>query len=296
MSRSPLRAGALAAAAGPAAPAGPTALAAPAGLTAMTILAGLGAAPAWAQEDFRQSEADRPLLVEDAYSLKLREWEVELGLRGTVAEEGSALAGKGELKAGLFMNAQVGLELEAAVEGEGPGSEAGLETVGAHLLYNFNREAWSWPAFAARADVRTPGTGAAGREDWSAVWKGIATRSFGRLRLHANGGYAVASDADGGDHWLAGLGFDFPVGLFSRAVLGDVFVEIPEDEGRTRVWLEAGSRWQVTNRSVLDFGLSTRLDEWERGRANVALVLGISRIVGPAGLTPTPPYPNPRLD
>lgn len=265
----------------------------------LALLAALGllvwAASAAAQEDFRQSEADRPTRVEDAYSLKLRELEVELGLRGSVVEEGSALVGKGELKAGLFMNGQVGIELEGGIDGQGPGSASGIEAAGAHLLYNFNRETWSWPAFAVRADLRTPGSGALGREQWSAAWKGIATRSFGRLRLHANGGYAVLADRDGGDHWLAGLGFDVPVGLFSRAVLGDLFVEVPEDEGRTRVWLEAGSRWQLTNRSVLDLGLATRLDEWERGRANVELSLGVSRVFGLAGLTPTPSYPDPRL-
>lgn len=266
-----------------------------ASLAVSAALAAAGAPPALAQEDFRQSEPDRPIRVEDAYPLKLHEWEVELGFRARAAEEGGAGALKGELKTGPFPNAQVGLEVEAIVDGEGPGSRSGLETVGVHLLYGFRRETPRGPGLAARVDVRTPGAGSAGREDPSVAWKGIATRSLGRLRLHANAGYAVAGAEDGGDHWLAGLGFDFPLGLFSRALLGDLFFEVPAAGGTPRTWLEVGSRWQMTNLSVLDIGLATRLDEWERGRANLELVLGISRIFGVRGLTPVPPYPGPAL-
>lgn len=252
--------------------------------------------PAGAQEDFRAADLDRPILVEDAFPVKFREWELELGLRGALREAGSGAEGIAELKTGLFLNGQAGVEVELALEQSGDETVAGMESAGAHLLYNFNRETWSSPAFAARVDVRTPGAGDVGREEWAVRLKGIATRSFDRLRLHLNGGYEVAGAADGGDVWLAGVAFDYPIGLFSRAVLGDVFVELPVDAGPTRVWLEAGSRWQLTNLSVLDFGLATRLDEWERGEANVRLVLGFSRVFGIPGLVRVPPYPDPRIE
>ena len=66
------------------------------------------------------------------------------------------------------------------------------------------------------------------------------TRSFGRVRLHGNGGYTAASQADGGDYWRVGLGSDYPLGLFSRALLADVYVEIPTSQARSRVWVEGG--------------------------------------------------------
>lgn len=248
-----------------------------------------------AQEDFRSADPDRPLLTEDAFPLKLREWEVEAGLRGRLQEGRSGLEGILELKTGLFLNTQAGLDVEAAWEEMAAGDEAGIESAGGHLLYNFNRETRSWPAFAGRVDVRTPGTGDVGHQDWAARFKGIATRSFDRLRLHANGGYAVAGAEDGGDFWIAGLGFDYPIGLFSKTVLGDVFVEVPADGERARVWVEAGSRWQLTNLSVLDFGVATRADEWEDGNANVQLILGLSRVFGVSGLVRVPPYPDPLL-
>ena len=77
------------------------------------------AAPLAAQEDFMSADLERPLLVEDAFPLKFREWEVELGLRGGPAETGSGLLGIAELKSGLFLNGEVGLEIEAGVQGSG---------------------------------------------------------------------------------------------------------------------------------------------------------------------------------
>ena len=259
---------------------------------------GAGGAPGavHAQEDFRNLDRGRPLFVEDAHPVKLREWEVELGTRGRWAEGGSEAEAVLELKTGPFLNTQVGLELEGIVEDDPDGTASGLESAGVHLLYNVSRETWGWPAFAVRLDARSPGAGEAGHEDWGARITGIATRSFGRTRLHANAGYEVASRADGDDAWVAGLAVDYPIGLFSRAVMGDVFVEVPVDRGSTRVWLEAGTRWQLTNVSVLDLGLATRLDEWEAGRANIEVVVGLSRVFGVPGLVDVPPYPEPRID
>ncbi len=257
------------------------------------------AAPLAAQEDFMSADLERPLLVEDAFPLKFREWEVELGLRGGPAETGSGLLGIAELKSGLFLNGEVGLEIEAGVQDSGSdvgGSLSGIEAVSAHLLYGLSRETWGWPAFAGRVDVSSPGTGSFGREDWGVQFKGIATRSLGRLRLHANGGYALAGTDDGGDFWLVGVALQYPIGLFSRAILGDIYAELPTGDGRARVWVEFGTRWQLANRSVLDFGIATRLDEWEAGNANVQLVIGISRIFGIPDLVRVSPVSAPRIN
>lgn len=250
-----------------------------------------------AQEDFRAADADRPILVEDAIPLKLREWEAAFGSRGTFGEGERGLLATLELETGLFRNGQVGVETEIGFEdpGDGASTRGGLEALGAHVLYHLRRETPGLPALAVRADVSTPGVGALGREDWGAGVTAIATRSLDRLRLHGNAGYAVASGPDGGDYWVAGLAFDYPIGLFSRAILGDVYVEIPAHQGRTRVWAELGSRLQVSNWSVVDIGLATRLDRWEAGEANVELVIGMSRVFGIAGLIDVPPYPNPSI-
>ncbi len=267
------------------------------GVWAAAAAFGVSPVPLVAQEDFRAADLDRPILVEDAQVIKFREWEMEFGGRGRLSEGGSGLTSIFEVKTGLFRNGQVGFEVEAGLE-DGPGADAqaGLESFHVHVLYNLRRETWSWPAVAVRVDGGTPGAGDLGREDWSAGVKGIVTRSFDRLRLHGNGGYVFASDADGGDYWRLGVAFDYPIGLFSKAILGDVYVEIPADAGRSRVWVEIGTRWQTSNRGVLDFGIATRLDEWDAGNANVELIVGFARVFGLPGLLSVPPYPDPRLN
>ena len=248
-----------------------------------------------AQEDFRSADLDRPIRVEDAFPLKFREFEYEFGSRGTIAENGSGLLGIAELKAGLFRNTQVGLEVEGGFESPAAGTDSGLEKFAFHVLYNMARETRTSPALAVRIDAFTPGVGSIRHETWQTGIKGIATRSLGRTRLHANGGYMVAGAADGGDYWRLGLGVDYPMGLFSRALLADLYTEVPTTDGRSRVWAELGARIQISNWRVVDVGLATRLDEWEAGLANLEITVGLSRVFGIAGLTPVAPYPNPEI-
>ncbi len=253
--------------------------------------------PLQAQEDFRAADADRPIKVEDAYPLKLYEWEWEVGGRSEVANGGDYVFSElFELKVGIARNWQLGLELHGSQERMAALWQNGLEEFGTHVFYNLNQEGRRTPALALRADIFTPGIGDVGREDFGARWRVILTRSYSRLRVHVNGSYDWATDADGGDLWSAGLGFDYPIGLFSKAVLGDVYAEVPVDGGDARVWAEFGTRFQLTNSSVLDFGLTSRLDQWEDGSPNIGIVIGLSRVFGIAGLVKIPPYPNPRID
>ncbi|MEE9295764.1 MAG: hypothetical protein V3W34_12490, partial [Phycisphaerae bacterium] len=83
---------------------------------------------------------------------------------------------------------------------------------------------------------------------------------------------------------------------FSKAVLGDVYAEIPADGGDASVWAEFGTRFQLSNSTVLDFGITSRLDQWTDGIANLGLVIGVSRVFGIAWLIKVPPYPNPRIN
>jgi hypothetical protein len=253
---------------------------------AITLLAAVLAplahpSSARAQEDFRSADLDRPIKVEDANAIEYRAWEVEVGSRGAAREGSQHLETVIELKAGLLRNTQIGVELEPVFERVSPGgTEGGLESASAHVFYALRRETVSGPALAVRLGASTPGTGVVGHEDPQFGLKGIASRSFGRLRAHANGGYVVAGDADGGDYWKAGLGGDYPWGLFSRALLADVYAEIPTSGERARMWTELGMRIQLSNSSVLDVGLATRLDEWDAGRPNLELVLGLARVFG----------------
>ena len=251
---------------------------------------------ATAQEDFRSLDQGRPLKVTDAYPKKYLEWEFQFGLQGGLAEEGSnSLGGGFVLETGLFRNFEIGAGLQVAREDDGATTTSGLESLQIQALYNFKHEGWTWPAVAIQAGAEAPGGSDLSREDWAWGVDLLLTRSFANLlRIHVNGGYAVASDVDGGDYWRGGVALDIPMGFSSRLIMGDVYAEIPVT-GPTRTWAELGTRIQVSNLTVIDVGLSTRLDEWNRGTANIQLVVGVSRVFGIGGLVRVPEYPDPRI-
>ncbi len=252
------------------------------------------AAPAAGQEDFRSLDQGRPIQVVDAYPVKYLEWEVQLGLQGGTTPGGEEIEGSLELEVGLFPNVEAGLEVEP-VWREREGRSFGVHGIGAHLLYNVNQEAWSWPAFSLQVEAEAPIGGGPGLEEWTWGGRGVATRSFAsRLRVHANAGYRVQGEADGGDHWIGGVALDYPPGLTGRLLVGDLWVEVPTDSGRTRLLAEVGGRFQLSNRTVLDLGLASRLDRWQDG-ADVRLVVGLGRAFGVRALTPVPPWPDPSI-
>ena len=260
----------------------------------VAVLSGRGAI---AQEDFRSLDAGRPLKITDAYPKKYLEWEFQFGLQGGWTEGGQrSFEGLLELETGLFRNFEIGAGLQVATEDDGTTTTNGLESLEVEALYNFKHEGWTWPAVAIQAGAEAPTGSDLSRADWAWGVDLLLTRSFAnRLRIHGNGGYVVASAVDGDDYWRGGVAFDIPVGFSSRLIMGDLYTEVPVDTGPTRTWAELGTRVQVSNLTVIDVGLATRLDEWNRGVANVRLVVGFSRVFGIGGLVRVPEYPDPRI-
>lgn len=251
--------------------------------------------PGTAQDDYRHLDEGRPLRVEDAYPIKFHEWEWELGT-GVTGLEGGALSGQSvlELKTGIFRNAQLGVEAHGALERVAGISETGIEELQLHFLYNLNQEGSRTPAIAARVDAQAPGWGEVARVDWGARIKAMATRTFGRSRVHLNGAYRWQSESDGDGLWEAGAAWDRALGLTSRMVGGDVFVEFPKG-GPARIWVDLGGRMQLTKQLVLDAGVFSRIDEWNEGVPNLGFTVGVSRGFGLRSLMPVGPYPDPRL-
>ena len=249
-----------------------------------------------AQDDYRHADEGRPIRVEDAYPIKFGELEWELGASSEIAEGSSGSTGVFELKFGFARNFQLGVEAGGAWARAGGISQTGIEGLGVHVLYNLNQESRNAPAFGIRGDLGSPGAGGLGDDGWSGRLKAILTKSFGLLRVHVNGGYSWVSRFDGGDLWSVGLALDRPLGLSSKLVLGDVFIEVPAGPEEARVWAEVGLRMQITKTMVLDFGLKSRLDRWTDGAPNVGFVIGLSRTFGLARFISVPAYPNPRIN
>ena len=248
-----------------------------------------------AQEDFRHLDRGRPSRVEDAYPIKFREWEWELGTGGFGAQQsGVEIPAVLELKVGLFRNAQFGAELHGVTEHHEGSSGSALEELGFHLLYNLNQEGFRSPAVAVRADLAVPGLGESARSDLGGLVRAMVTRSFGTGRVHLNGGHVWASEMDGADAIELGIAYDRAWGLTSRLFVVDVLVEVPR-MGATRVTSGVGLRAQVSKRSVVDVGVFTRWDEWQRERANVGLVVGLSRAFGFSWWGSVPPSRNSRI-
>ena len=266
-------------------------------LFAVLVVAMLGGHEATAQEDFRSLDAGRPLKVTDAYPKKYLEWEFQFGLQGGWTEGGSrSLGGAFVLETGLFRNFEIGAGLQVAREDDGASTTNGLESLQIQALYNFKHEGWTWPGVAIQAGAEAPGGSDLSREHWAWGADLLLTRSFANLlRVHVNAGYGVGSDVDGGDYWRGGVALDIPMGFSSRLIMGDVYAEIPVDTGPTRTWAELGTRIQVSNLTVIDVGLATRLDEWNRGTGNIQLVLGVSRVFGIGRLVRVPEYPDPSI-
>ena len=266
-------------------------------LFAAGVVAILCSREAIGQEDFRSLDAGRPLKITDAYPKKYLEWEFQFGLQGGWTEGGRrSLEGLLELETGLFRNFEIGAGLQVSTENDGGSTTTGLGALEIEALYNFKHEGWAWPGIAIQAGVEAPTGSNLSRDDWAWGVDLILTQSFSnRLRMHVNGGYVMASEVDGDDFWRGGVAFDIPLGFSSRVIMGDLYTEIPVDTGPTRAWAELGTRVQVTNLSVIDMGLATRLDEWNHGAANVRLVVGFSRVFGIRGLVRVPEYPDPRI-
>ncbi len=249
-----------------------------------------------AQDDFRPVDEGRPIRIGDAYPIKFMEWEWEIGTSAELAEGGNSAAGVIEFKLGIARNFELGIETHSALTREAGVSRSGVEEFATHLLFNLNQEGVSMPAFAIRGDLIAAGVGAVGRQDPAAAIKGMVTRTLGGWRAHVNAGYTWASAFDGGDYWNGGIALDRALGLSSRVLLGDIYVEIPVNGGQERVWVDFGSRLQMTKTLVLDAGISARLDEWVDGNSNIGITVGLSRNFGFGALITVPPYPNPRIN
>lgn len=246
----------------------------------------LAATPAKGQSGWFHVDDGRPVRVQDAYPTELHEWEWQLGADaagGGPTELGSVL----ELKTGLLRNLQVGSELHVVAREAAGAWRRSVEDVAVHGIYGLAHEGRRTPALALRLDGRLP-IGERERTAWDLM--ALATRTWGGQRWHLNAARRFSQDDA---RWLAGLGFDRALGLSSRSVLADVFVEAPDDGSGTVVWIELGSRLQATRRAVLDVGAFVRAGEGEATAVGVRV--GWTRSFGIGGLIPVPEGRTPRL-
>lgn len=256
------------------------------GLVAGAALVGLPAGTLQAQTDFYNTDSGRPTVIEDAYALEYRGFEVQAApLRLERARRGVYNWGiEPELALGIFPRTQIEVGVPLAyVDAGAAGRTSGVAGVDASVLYNFNAETRFLPALAVRGSLLLP-VGELGPERTYSSVAGIVTRTlprFGPLRVHLNGQYTFGTEpsrpADGTgtspigagatevSRWLAGGAVDYAFPLRSTLVTSELHATQPIDQDEAVQWATTvGLRRQFTVRWTTDFGVGRRLNGDDR--------------------------------
>jgi outer membrane putative beta-barrel porin/alpha-amylase len=226
----------------------------------MALLGGTGGADAI---DHGNLDENRPVRIEDAYAIAHGEIAIEAGAGFTLQRRG---ANRGifpvELLYGAFPNLQVGIGTSLSTDPREMDDRPKSGDLRLGVLYNFNQETLTLPAFALKIGLDAP-TGIDAR-GFSVEAKGIVTKSVERLSVHLNAGYEFLTssrDEERDGRYKLALGASYPVGApkFTRAtIVGDVFAEQSVAIGEpTVVGTEVGLRYQLTPRIVWDVGVGT---------------------------------------
>jgi hypothetical protein len=232
------------------------------------LMAQINVRDATAQTDYYNTDAGRPVTIEDASPIERRAFEIQAApLRLERTRSGVYTWGlEPELAYGILPRTQVELGLPLALIDAGIGGRtSGLAGVELSVLHNFNLET-SIPALALAADVLLP-AGTLGPERAYASVRGIATRTFSWARFHANAGYtfgeapaATSDEMVEVPRWLAGVAVDRAFPLRSTLITAELVARQPIHDDEDVEWsIGAGVRRQLSVRWAVDAGVGRRL-------------------------------------
>lgn len=254
------------------------------------LLLSTGPASAIAQTDYYNTDAGRPLTVEDAYATERYAFELQLAplrlerLRGGTYRWGF----EPELAYGILPRTQFELGLPIVVNDRGVGSRSGISGLDISILHNLNVETSSLPAFGISAQLLLP-VGPLASDNAYPSFKAIATRTIGSARFHLNGQYTAGSEASNNgeaelSRWLAGIAVDRTYPLRSMLISGELFAHQPLHDGANTEWnAGAGIRYQLDPALAVDFGLGKRLTGEDR---TWFVTFGLARAFGIRALMP----------
>lgn len=246
-----------------------------------------------AQIDYRNLDDDRPVRVEDAYPVE--RYAFELLLPHSVSRSGGVTlhATVLELTWGVLRDGQIGVKAPLAAS-NAPGGSTGLSGVRAFALYNFNTESPSLPALSLRGDLQLP-AGSLGGDQTRGEIKAIATRSFGRTRLHLNVARGIGAEGEeaaveGAPRWWAGAALDRTLFRQSVLLIAEVYALRERRGADLEVTSGLGLRWQLSPTFVLDAGVSRRLSATG---PDIAVTAGLSHAFALRSLMPRGPRAAP---
>ena len=218
-----------------------------------------GATRAAAQTDYYNTDAGRPLRIEDAAAVERHAWELQLApLRLERAGGGDyTWEVEPEIAYGILPRTQVEVGFPLVAVDGADARSVGLAGIHLSALHNLNTESATLPAFAVAASAALP-VGSLGPDGTFAAVKGIATRTWSAARAHLNAEYTFGDEE--GDveaaRWMAGLAVDRALPLRALLLTAGAFAEQPLEDGAGLRWTaEAGFRYQLSPQFNIDAGI-----------------------------------------
>ncbi len=223
-----------------------------------------------AQTDYYNTDAGRPISVEDAYPIERRAVEIQLAPLQLGRANGGVYSWgvEPEIAVGILPRTQVEVGFPLAYTDLGAGRRStGLAGVELSALHNLNVET-SIPALAIAGDVLLP-VGGLGPDRAYASAKGIATKTFTWARFHLNGQYTFGdgpTEAGAAERshqlsrWMGGLAVDRTLPLQSLLLTAELVARQPLVDEAEIAWVSAaGARYQLSPRLAMDGGAGYRL-------------------------------------
>ena len=221
-----------------------------------------------AQTDYYNTDAGRPITVEDAYATERYAFELQLAPVHLERSRGGRYSWgiEPEIAYGFLPRTHIEIGLPIAfIDGAAGQRRSGIAGLDVSLLHSLNAET-SIPALAIAADVLAP-VGSLGPDKAYASAKGIITKTLRVARFHLNGRYTFGSEpgaASAGasevSRWLGGLAVDKTFPLRAMLITAEVFARQPIESAEDVDWnAGAGIRYQLSPQFALDGGLGRRL-------------------------------------
>jgi hypothetical protein len=221
-----------------------------------------------AQTDYFNTDAGRPVRIEDAYATERYAFELKLAPVRLERFRGGEYHWSVEPEIAYVIlprtHVEVGLSVAAHDRGD-LGTQGGIAGLELSALHNLNTETRLLPALALRADLLLPAGSMSPDEPYASV-SGIMTRSFRFGRVHINGQYTMgptpgtSTTEPAEARWLAGAAIDKAFPLRAFLIIADVYATQPLHKAQDIVWnAGAGIRYQLNPRFAMDAGLARRL-------------------------------------
>lgn len=262
-------------------------------LTALALAACLAAAPAAAQTDYYNTDAGRPITVEDAYATERYAFELQLAPLRIERARGGVYKWEvePEIAYGIFPRTHIELGFPISFTDARGARSAGLSGVALSALHNLNAET-SFPALGVAAEVLFP-VGPLAYDDTYGTVKGIATRSLSWARFHLNGAYTLGSEpaaltvpagAPDLSRWMAGIAVDRTFPLRALLITAETVARQPMVEDEDLEWsIGAGARYQMSPTISIDGGVGKAFTGDEQAWY---LTFGLARAFGIRSLFP----------